>query len=83
MKRYSKSEAVRAIKRLFKTGELEPRKKISPLVQLTDAQLLEKLSKTKDNRKAQRISREIARRLELARYHQQETPHTPDSQNFS
>jgi hypothetical protein len=68
MKIYTRTEAGRMLKRVFKTGEIEPRRKVSPITLMSDAQLLDKLHNTKDNRTAQRISREIARRLVLARY---------------
>ena len=68
MKIFTRSEAKRIEDRFYKTGQTEPRKKSSPLTSLTDAQLIEKLSKTKDQRKAERISREIARRLTAERY---------------
>jgi len=57
------------LKRVFKTnGEIEPRLKVSPLASKTDAELLAMLSKSKDRRKSERIGREIARRLDLARW---------------
>lgn len=68
MNHYTRSEATRMRKRLFKTGEIVPRLKVSPLASKTDAELLEMLSKTKDRRKSERIGREIARRLAIERY---------------
>lgn len=74
MKVYTRSEARRILKRLAKTGELEPRRKVSPLASKTDAELLEMLGKTKDRRKSERIGREIARRLLSERYDSSPTP---------
>jgi hypothetical protein len=73
-----RSEARRMLKRVFKTGSVEPRLKVSPLAQKTDDELLTMLSKTKDRRKAERIGREIARRLALQRYHSSSTPNDAD-----
>lgn len=71
MQRMTRTEALRAMKRLSKGQSLEPRVKLSRLAQMTDAELLDKLSKAGgDQRRSAPIAREIARRLALEKYSQ-------------